>query len=111
MSPSSGNHRSRPTAENSPLSPVKTNEPTGSRTSQSAPPARPVTGPFQSPAAEERSNATDSRERSWPPRTTGVSASTRSVTRSSTEQPSESESEPTKPGADPSRSPPFGRPR
>lgn len=106
-------NRGRPGADSSPLSPVKTPEPgSSSRNSQSLPPGKPVTGPSPTLSHEEKANA-DARERSWPPRTSSsqpTSSSTRSMARQA-DLAAESEDPPAKPGSDPSRSPPFGRPR
>ncbi len=110
LSPTSASNRNRSGSgsgsgsgtEYSPLSPAKTAEPVGSRTSQSLPPAR--LNPSLS--SEDRSPANESRDRSWPPRTGGGTSSGRSVNRLTSETTADSDLDPhAKPSSDPPRTP------
>lgn len=85
----------------SPL-PIKPGDSGGSRNSHSIPP-RPVTG---APPL----GSSDERDRSWPPRSSGNTSSSRSVNRAHPEHSGDGDADPhARPGGDPSRSPPSGR--
>lgn len=119
LSPTGNASRGRPGGESSPLSPVKTPDPgSSSRNSQSLPPGKPITGPSPTLGHDDKAGA-EGRERSWPPRTGSgagtsqpgqASSSTRSMARQA-DLAAEAEGDVPPKGSDPSRSPPFGRPR